>query len=228
MISFNLRRATDRLRFYFWVFRDRVADGLRGRNHRAGVFARIYQGNQWGDRESVSGEGSNETATQAARRQLPLLFSKHRIRSMVDAACGDFHWMRQIVDSVERYVGVDIVPQLIDQNQRLYGNDRVSFLLADIAADPLPLADLILCRDCFIHFPTRLINAALKNFQQTGARYVLLTSDRNVGTYHDIPVGSFRRIDFTRPPFSFGRPLEAINESLNGERQLCLWELAKL
>jgi len=44
---------------------------------------------------------------------------------------------------------------------------------------PAPGADPVLCRDCFIHLPTRLIRAALRNFRATGARYLLLTNDRN-------------------------------------------------
>src|SRR5262245_25222595 len=118
MTPFSLREVTDRLRFHFWLFRDHLADRLGGSTHREDVFARIYQANQWGDPESVSGEGSNEAATEAARRELPLLFRKYGIRSLVDAACGDFHWMRRIVDSVDKYVGVHIVPTLIDQDRK--------------------------------------------------------------------------------------------------------------
>ena len=224
----GMRELLNRLRFRFWVLRDSVSDALRGKKHREDIFGRIYSGNQWGDRESVSGEGSNEAATQSVRRELPLLFRRHGIRSLLDAPCGDFRWMRGIVDSVDRYFGVDIVPELIEHNTQSYATDRVEFLQADIAADPLPTTDLVLCRDCFIHLPTRLIKGALKNFRATGAQFLLLTNDRNAESYHDIPIGSFRRINFTRPPFSFGEPVEAISESESGERQLCLWRLQDL
>jgi hypothetical protein len=63
MIPPTLRELMNRLRFRLWVFRDAVSDALRGKKHREGIFGRIYTGNQWGDRESVSGEGSNEAAT---------------------------------------------------------------------------------------------------------------------------------------------------------------------
>jgi hypothetical protein len=104
----------------------------------------------------------------------------------------------------------------------------VSFICADIAADPLPTADLVLCRDCFIHLPTRMIRGALKNFRATGTRYLLLTSERRAEPYHDIPIGSFRPVDFTRPPFSFPTPICTLSEEETGNRQLCLWELHSL
>jgi hypothetical protein len=224
----GMRELLNRLRFRFWVLRDGVSDAFRGTKHREDIFGRIYSGNQWGDRESVSGEGSNQAATQSVRRELPLLFRRYGIQSLLDAPCGDFRWMRGIVDSLDHYFGVDIVPELIQHNSQSYATERVKFIQADIAADPLPAADLILCRDCFIHLPTRLINAALRTFRATGAQFLLLTNDRYAEPYHDIPIGSFRRINFNRPPFSFCEPVERINESDTGERQLCLWRLQDL
>jgi hypothetical protein len=136
--------------------------------------------------------------------------------------------MNEVAKLLDRYVGVDIVPELIEQNVSIHQTETVSFLCADIATDPLPSADLVLCRDGFIHLPTRLIRAALRNFCATGARYLLLTSDRDAEPYYDIPVGSFRRINFTRPPFMFPDPIWALSEEESGSRQLCLWELPSL
>jgi len=216
------------LRLHVWRLRDALRDHVRGRAHRQGVFQRIYDKNLWGDSESVSGRGSGTAATDAIRRELPLLFERYGIRSLLDAPCGDFHWMKHVVDALDHYAGVDIVPDLIDRNTRLYGTDRISFVCADIAADRLPTADAVLCRDCFIHLPTRLIRAALANFRAAGIRYLLLTNDSDADVYHDIPIGSFRRVNFTAPPFSFPDPVSVVRETLNGSRQLCLWELESL
>jgi hypothetical protein len=223
----TVRPAIDRLRLRAWRLRDELRDRVRGRAHRRQVFERIYDQNLWGDPESASGGGSSTSATDAIRRALPAVFERYGIRSLLDAPCGDFHWMRHIAGTLERYVGVDIVRDLIERNARLYGTDRIRFACADIVADQLPGADAVLCRDCFIHLPTRLIRAALENFRASGVRYLLLTNDR-VETYHDIPIGSFRRVNFTRPPFSFPAPLCVVNESEDGDRQLCLWALDAL
>lgn len=224
----KVRPAIDRLRLQAWRLRDELRHRVRGRAHRRQIFERIYDRNLWGDPESVSGGGSGTAATDAIRRELPALFERFGIRSMLDAPCGDFHWMRHIAGTLDHYVGVDIVRDLIERNARLYGTGRIQFACADIVVDRLPKADVVLCRDCFIHLPTRLIRAVLENFRASGVRYLLLTSDRDVETYHDIPIGSFRRVNFTRQPFSFPEPLCVVNESSSGDRQLCLWELDAL
>jgi hypothetical protein len=135
--------------------------------------------------------------------------------------------MRHIVDGVDQYWGADIVPALIARNTALHGTDRVKFVQADITTDPLPRADLVLCRDCFIHLPGRLINDTLSNFRSSGASWVLLTHDVDAEPYREIPVGSFRRIDFTRGPFFFPSPEFVIRENDHG-RQLSLWPLSTL
>ncbi len=222
------KRISDQARFELWRLRDSLRDRLQGRGHRQRVFAGIYSQNLWGHAESVSGAGSSLTATERARRELPAIWQQYQVRSLLDAPCGDFHWMQTIAHQLDRYVGVDIVPELIARNAAAYANEKVSFLCADIAADPLPRADLILCRDCFIHLPTRLIVGALRNFRASGARYLLLTSDRTTQKYQDIPIGSYRPINFTRPPFSIPAPERLVNEDESGSRQLGLWDLQAL
>ena len=224
----GVRPAIDRWRLQAWRFRDALQHTVRGRAHRRNIFERIYDANLWGDAESASGGGSNSAATDAIRRALPDIFERYGIRSLLDAPCGDFHWMKHIAGTLDRYTGVDIVRDLIERNTRLYGTDRIRFMCADIVVDPLPEADAVLCRDCFIHLPTRLIRAGLANFRASGVRYLLLTNDCAVETYHDIPIGSFRPINFRRPPFSFPMPLHVINENPTGDRQLCLWLLESL
>lgn len=218
----------DWLRFHRWRLQDALQDRVRGRVHRQQTFQRIHDLGLWGDRESVSGTGSGSDATTRIRRELPAVFQRYGVRSVLDAPCGDLFWMKELLGTLDRYVGVDIVPELIERNTAMYGSSSVSFICADIAADPLPTADLILCRDCFIHLPTRMIRAALRNFRLTGARYLLLTSDRTVEPYRDIPIGSFRPVDFTRPPFSFTAPIRALGEDDSDNRQLCLWNLSSL
>ena len=205
-----------------------MSDRVLRKRHRQTVFANTYTRNLWGDSESRSGPGSSLAATALLRRELPGLLKQLGGGTLLDAGCGDFVWIREAVAQIDRYIGIDIVPDLIKQNTALYGSERVQFLSLDITLDPLPHADIILCRDCLIHLPTRHIVSALRNFRATEARYLLLTNDSSAGEYHDIPVGSFRSIDFKRSPFCFPGPDLCLDEDCGGQRQLNVWAFARI
>src|SRR5260370_61794 len=91
-------------------------------------FTWVYKRNHWGDRESVSGPGSTLRYTENLRKQLPLLFAEYKVRKVLDAPCGDFNWMQEDVKEIDiDYVGADIVPQLVENNNALYKSERVGF-----------------------------------------------------------------------------------------------------
>jgi hypothetical protein len=219
------KQSLDVARFRFWLFRDKVLTQVLGKTHLQSTFTHIFRENLWGDSESASGSGSGHTATESIRVELPKIFDVYGIKSVLDAPCGDFVWMDKINLNVDKYIGVDIVPELIESNTKKYASETISFLCADIATETLPTADLIICRDCFIHLPTRMIHSALANFVASGARYIFITNDLSAKSYHDIPLGSFRKINFMEPPFSFPQPDFVITENHSGQRQLCLWTL---
>jgi len=216
------------VRFQLWRLRDRVRADLFGTRHSEAIFTQICEDDLWGGSESVSGVGSSFAATTVVRQELPHLLKRLQIRSLLDAPCGDFVWMKEIVGHVERYIGVDIVRSLIRKNLERFSVTGVTFVYADITKSPLPTADLVLCRDCFSHLPTRMIHSTLRNFRRTGARHLLLTNNADVRTYHDIPIGSFRPINFRLAPFLFPEPLFIIWEARESGRQLCLWEMDAL
>jgi hypothetical protein len=227
VIHNSLHRISGTLRGGVWRARDRLQEWLRGREHRQGVFARIYDQNLWGSSQSRSGPGSSPDGSREVALNLPRVWARYGIHSLVDAPCGDFAWIQHIVGTLGSYVGADIVPEVIAANQERFGRPGVTFICADLTHDALPHADAILCRDCFQHLPTRLIRAALRSFTTSGARWLLLTQDENVRTYSDVPLGSYRSINFRLPPFNFPPPHDAINEDAAG-RQLALWEIRSL
>ncbi len=114
----------------------------------AGVFAGIYAHNTWGDAESRSGGGSAMCATASVRPALPGLLRDLRIRSVLDAPCGDVNWMQSLLPQIHEYVGLDIVGPLVEANQARFGSASARSLQGDVSRDPPPPADLILVRDC--------------------------------------------------------------------------------
>jgi SAM-dependent methyltransferase len=79
-------------------------------------FQRIHDTNLWGAEQSISGLGSEIEATAVLREELSRLVARLGITSLLDAPCGDGGWINASRPDV-RYVGVDIVPDLIARLQ---------------------------------------------------------------------------------------------------------------
>ena len=53
---------------------------------------------------------------------------------MFDAPCGDFHWMRYVLDESDLdYIGGDIVEKIIENNKAYYEKNHVKFVKFDIS-----------------------------------------------------------------------------------------------
>jgi hypothetical protein len=196
------------------------------------VFSVIHRKRAWGHGDSSSGGGSDLVETHAIRSLLPKILAKLDVQSILDAPCGDFYWMSQIELSVEKYIGVDIVESIIKNNIDYHASDSVIFQKLDISKDPLPRADLILCRDCMVHMSNSKILLTLKNFKQSGAKYLLATTYPNtVNRNKPIFNGMWRYLDLEKPPFNFPSPLKVLTEEtkeIYQAKSLGLWKIEDL
>ncbi|MBR0718933.1 class I SAM-dependent methyltransferase [Bradyrhizobium liaoningense] len=201
----------------------------------AARFDRILKTNLWGASTSVSGLGSEDLATAAIREALPPLLQKLGARSLLDAPCGDAGWIAACKLDVD-YIGVDIVPSLIEANRRRAVDGEVAgrFVNADITRDALPRADLVLCRDCLVHLSFQNIDRAVARFRDSGARYLLVTTFPGWERNEDCEDGDWRALNFERAPFDWPAPLALINERCDeggggwSDKSLGLWRLADL
>jgi hypothetical protein len=193
---------------------------------RAPGFSEIYRDNLWGDPESVSGRGSTLARTVNIRKALPELLRSINARSLLDAPCGDFNWMRLVDLGDIRYTGVDVVSELILRNRELYGDQRKEFQVADVRTDPLPASDAILCRDCFIHLSFKDIDRALTNFKRSEAQFLFATTHLYTTRNTDIRTGGWRNVNLQLAPFNFPQPLESLLENADTGKCLGLWELS--
>jgi glycosyltransferase involved in cell wall biosynthesis len=197
------------------------------------VFDRIYALNTWGNAESRSGDGSDTKGTEAIRAALPDLFRELAIKSLLDLPCGDFKWMR-LLDLDLDYTGADIVIEVIEQNQRMYGRPGRRFQILDITKDAIPTVDLIFCRDLLVHLSFREIEDALANIALSGSRYLLTTTFPSRDLNSDVEAGQWRPLNLQRPPFSFPRPLRLIIELCTewdghwADKSLGLWGVADI
>jgi SAM-dependent methyltransferase len=194
---------------------------------RQEAFVRIKREERWGS--DLSGGGSTVDYTQATRDILERVIGDTGVTSMLDAGCGDAAWVPFVLENLGngfRYVGGDIVPDLIERHSKKY--PQYEFHVLDFVEDDLPPCDLIFCRDVIQHLPIGDAIKVLRNFSRSGARYLLTTThlrrfgwrngrDKRVGQCHDR--------NLMLKPFSLADPIAIFSERDPGHKFLGLWEL---
>src|SRR5206468_3030113 len=151
--------------------------------------------------------GSRIATTINVRMELPLLFQRFEIKSVFDAPCGDFNWMRYVLPNVGvEYTGGDIVPEVVALARRNATDLNAAFVTHDIVKDSLPNVDLWICRDCLPHFSYANIYKALDRFCNSRVKYVLLTTHTQQDIRNrNIVTGDFRLLDLFGSPFNLTR-----------------------
>ncbi len=195
--------------------RNKMAQAAENFNSNVSVsesFSDVYNKNVWSSDESHSGGGSEIGTTTRIREFLTDLFKKYDIKSMLDVPCGDYNWMNLVNKDDIKYIGGDIVRNLIDENNRKYGKENVSFETIDITKDNLPKVDLIFCKDCLQHLSNENVILALANFKRSGAKYLLVTSYPLTLENWDIANGDCRPLNLFLPPFNMTEFIEKIQE----------------
>jgi hypothetical protein len=188
-------------------------------------FALVFRENRWGNAESVSGAGSALSSPSVLEcvQVLDELIRRLKIRSINDVPCGDFYWIPLILGrfpSIE-YKGFDIVSELIEWNRHRFPD--YNFQALDATEGVMPQADMIFCKDLFLHLPHYAIAQALRNFKLSGSRFMLVTSVA-AATNEELVLpepGAFRHVNLSGPPFSLPAPMWATN-------YLSLWSLDAL
>ena len=167
-------------------------------------FTHIYKYKLWGDDGSASGPGSILKNTLIIRKEMPLIFKKLEIKTILDVACGDFTWMQKVVrDSDIKYTGGDIVDEMIQNLNKKYADSNTSFIHLDITESELPCADMIICRDVLFHLSYKNIKKFFENLKKSDFKYIAITN--NIGNFEnkDVDSGKFRRLNFFIKPFLF-------------------------
>jgi SAM-dependent methyltransferase len=163
------------------------------------AFRSIYRNSTWAFGQSKSGPGSDPKPTRRFRRFLAGFLRQRDVRSVVDLGCGDWTSTRLIDWSGIDYLGLDVVPEVVQANRQRHARPGIRFDVADLASDdPLPPADLAICKDVLQHLPIADVRRFLAKL---GAyKTALLVNDRR-GRY----ACTWRNI-------WLGRPFTGINE----------------
>ena len=196
------------------------------------VFQVIHDTNLWGASESVSGLGSEVSATEKLRAELPGLLREFGVQVLLDIPCGDFTWLGKTELPVSRYIGADIVETIVQRNRDLYPSREFQHL--DLCSSDLPAADLVLCRDCLVHLSFDQIERAISNLKRSRSTWLLTTTFLECEANDDIATGDWRMLNFELPPFGWSAPVrvlvEGCTESGGGysDKALGLWRIAEL
>jgi len=173
----------------------------------------VYEMKLWGGKNSdfYSGLGSHHPALLNPYINVVTSFLKSFKSPLVmcDLGCGDFNVGKELVQHTQRYVAVDIVPDLISRNKEKYKEENLEFHCLDIAKDDLPAADCVLLRQVLQH----LSNAEVKSIvdKLPDFKYVVLTEHLPEGDYvpnKDINSGQGIRLkkqsglNLVAPPFN--------------------------
>jgi hypothetical protein len=216
---------------YPWVIRRDERYFGHEYDDRAEAFRTIYEQNRWASAESRSGRGSTLAYTERLRKALAQCLIRLNVERLLDAPCGDFNWMQHVsLPAATRYLGGDIVPELVEGLQGLYGDGRRSFRIIDIVKGPLPPADLWLCRDVLFHLPNSDILTVLANFAASEISFLLTTTYDFAKQNANVRPGGFRFINLRLAPFGLSRPLARIPDFVVPEppRFLGLWSRAQV
>jgi SAM-dependent methyltransferase len=177
------------------LWRRRQIEMIRRNNQGrdvADIFSEIYRDARWGgERGSFhSGSGSTSGHAESYAQVIKAFIKQHNVRRLVDLGCGDFRVGAQLIGADITYTGIDIVPSLVESNQRMYGSERVGFECMNIIDDELPDGDLCLVRQVLQHLSNEQIIKVLKNSEKY--RYVIVTE------HHPAP-GALRHRNLDKP-----------------------------
>lgn len=162
-------------------------------------FSAIYDRNEW---LFGSGVGSLPENNLEYAKFLQEFMVRNKVRSVLDFGCGDWQFSRFIDWSRVDYMGVDVVPMLIEKNRRQFGQENVKFELFR-SLEALPKTELLVCKDVLQHLPNAVVRQYLDAFRMK-SKFILITNDDGYPTLvnADIEVGGWRTLQFDRPPFS--------------------------
>ncbi len=172
------------------------------------------------------------------------LLRERDIATVVDVGCGDWQmWPPDAFQHVQRHKGFDIVPSVIHDNQRRAQSSQCEFYVADATRDPLPAADLLLCKEVLQHLPNSDVLRFLANACQVyplivvcddiwigpssrwrrGARQVLNRFvSPPVRANQDIEPGGYRPLDYSAALFdglALTRPWSTRHSPVRGARR---------
>ncbi|WP_246293561.1 MULTISPECIES: class I SAM-dependent methyltransferase [Winogradskyella] len=149
------------------------------------VMEQIYDKKLWGgkDFDFYSGEGSHHTEIIQPYLDSIISFLKSHDNDLVvcDLGCGDFNIGKQLTKHTKKYIGIDIVENLIERNKTLFKAKNLEFHCLNIVEDELHKADCIIIRQVLQHLSNVEILKIVEKFKNY--KYIILTEHLPQGNF---------------------------------------------
>lgn len=145
----------------------------------------IYEKNLWGGNhtEFYSGEGSHlsEIVNPYLEAVVSFLASFKKPLSVCDLGCGDFNVGKELLPFTEKYIAIDIVPELIAVNCETYKAENLEFHCLDLAVDDFPIADCAILRQVLQHLSNAEVQSILSKLKHF--KYLILSEHLPTGEF---------------------------------------------
>ena len=189
-------------------------------------FRNVFNNNVWGSKESLSGPGSEINCSLVKNCiQCIIIFIKNNNllknkESLIiaDIPCGDLNWINILLNEILlqtnikkiNYYAYDIVDEIKQKFNSIPKIKDVTYSFEIFnAIENIPIkADIILCKEMFIHLSFLHINKCLQNFKLSGSTYLLCSDSDNIEN-KDIQYSNYgecRHVSLLLSPFNLPKP----------------------
>ena len=188
------------------------------------TFNSIYKSNYWRDynkptvTQSYSGKGSDLEICNKLIKNLQNFINYNKVSTILDLACGDFLWMRLVLNKIsefQKYHGLDIVDDLVERNIKLYSNENIFFSKQDVIESDIDKNyDLVIARDLFIHLDNKNIINTIKKIKNSKAKFFAVSTTPEIKINKNLKSqGRYRAINFEIAPFEFKNPYKTFDDA---------------
>lgn len=132
------------------------------------VFSHIYSNNVWGDGsilKPLSGPGSLPDNAKPYVDFIADAINRFSLATVLDVGHGDWNMWRDYRFENINYLGVDVADRVSINNMEKFGSKNIKFRQVD-KFDPLPSADLLLCKDVLQHLSYEDIHIILSQISK--------------------------------------------------------------